>query len=295
MYIFWLYTNSNIMKKFNFYLLLSIALLAAICSIKPVFVSQPISVAKENSEAPKVEFKTPKASLIAIVIDDFGGYDRAGVNELLNSDIDITCAVIPFADNSEADYNKALENNKEVILHMPMEAHVNIPSNWYGSVYIHNNDTKETAINKLTECLNSMPEAKGFNIHIGSGVSQNKTLMKAIIEYAKEHNLYFLDSRTHIGTICEKVSNEENMIYLGRDEFLEPDHNKSYDSVKKHLLIGRDIALEKGHAIVIGHVGAHGGENTAKAIKDTINEIEDSGVDIVFLSDIYNKLNNSNK
>ena len=279
------------MKKFNLYLLLSIALLATICSIKPIFVSQPISIAKENSEAPKVEFKTPKASLIAIVIDDFGGYERAGVNELLNSDIDITCAVIPFADNSEADYNKALENNKEVILHMPMEAHVNLPQSWYGSVYIHNNDTKETAINKLSECLQTMPEAKGFNIHIGSGVSQNKELMQALYTFSIEKDLFFLDSRTIPETKCEEACFSANGIYLGRDIFLEPAHNKSHAGVTHQLNQAAELAVKQGYAIVIGHVGAEGGINTARAILDFEKNLDDS-IKIVPLSFIYSYVKN---
>ena len=241
--------------------------------------------------AKTIHANSEEKPMLAIVIDDFGGYDRSGVKSMLAIESPLTCAIMPNLEYSLEDMENAVKSGKEVILHMPMQSHVNLPSNWYGPIYIYNNDSPKDAISKLEKCLESIPEAKGFNIHIGSGVSQNNTLMKAIINYAKEHDLFFLDSRTHIGTICEKVSNEEHMVYLGRDEFLEPEHNKSYDNVKKHLLIGRDIALEKGYAIVIGHVGAHGGENTAKAIKDTIKEIEDSGVKIVFLSEIYNKLN----
>lgn len=243
--------------------------------------------------AKTIHSNSEEKPMLAIVIDDFGGFDRSGVKNMLAIDAPITCAIMPNLDFSIEDMENAKKSEKEVILHMPMQSHVNLPANWYGPVYIYNNDSPKSAVEKLELCLNSISEAKGFNIHIGSGVSQNKTLMKAIINYAKEHNLFFLDSRTHMGTICEEVANKENMVYLGRDEFLEPDHNKSYDGVKKHLLIARDKAIEKGYAIAIGHVGSHGGENTAKAIKDTIKEIEDSGVKVVFLSEIYNKLNDT--
>ena len=239
---------------------------------------------KENSN------KFVETPLLAIVIDDFGGYDRSGVKSMLSVDAPLTCAIMPNLDYSTEDMENAVKANKEVILHMPMQSHVNLPESWYGPVYIYNNDTPKEAIAKLENCLKSIPYAKGFNIHIGSGVSQNSILMKAIIDYAKANNLFFLDSRTHMGTICENVAAKEGFIYLGRDEFLEPDHNKSYDNVKKHLLIGRDLALEKGYAIVIGHVGAHGGENTVRAIKDSLKEIKDSGVEIVPLSKIYEKI-----
>ena len=286
MYNFKFVTNTKNMKKLFLFTLSMFIVIGFFISITSPFHESNIVFAKSD-----MKNKTP---MRAIVIDDFGSFDRSGVKTMLSIEAPITCAIMPNLEFSTEDMENAIKSKKEVILHMPMQSHVNLPANWYGPVYIYNNDTPLIATEKLEKCLKSIPEAKGFNIHIGSGVSQNETLMKAIIDYAKENNLYFLDSRTHMGTICEKVAKEENVVYLGRDEFLEPDHNKSYDGVKNHLLIGRDKALEKGYAIVIGHVGSHGGENTAKAIKDTIKEIEDSGVKIVSLSEIYNFLNAMN-
>lgn len=227
---------------------------------------------------------------LVIVIDDFGSFDRSGVKTMLSIEAPLTCAIMPNLDYSLEDMTNATQSGKEVILHMPMESHVPLPADWYGPVYIYNSDMPETAVSKLEKCLKTLPDAKGFNVHIGSGVSQNSTLMKAIIDYAKVHGLCFLDSRTHINTICEKVSAEESAIYLGRDEFLEPDHNKSYAGVKKHLENGIKTAKEKGYAIVIGHVGAHGGENTANAIKDMIETIKKEGVEIVPLSTLFSHL-----
>jgi len=211
---------------------------------------------------------------------------------MLSIEAPLTCAIMPNLDNSIDDMENAKRSNKEIILHMPMESHVILPSDWYGPVYIQNSDSPSDATKKLDECLKSLPEAIGFNIHIGSGVCQNKTLMKAILGFAKEHNLLFLDSRTHLNTICEEVAKEQNIIYMGRDEFLEPDHNKSYAGVKQHIQNGINTAKDKGYSIVIGHVGAHGGENTANAIKDMIKEIKDQGVQLVTLKELYNYLSN---
>ena len=58
---------------------------------------------------------------------------------------------------------------------------------------------------------------------------------------------------------------------------------------------GEQKAISNGTSIVIGHVGAEGGEQTAKAIKDTIPEIEKMGVKIVPLSEIYETKSNSTK
>lgn len=277
--------NSINMKKFILYFL-SIFAIFNICAVtKPIFVTQ--FLAQENDiQTPEVDSGAPKTSLLAIVIDDFGGYSRAGVDELLDSSIPITCAILPFSDNSQSDYDKAISNGKEVILHMPMQAHISLPENWYGSMYIKNNDTPQTAIDKLEKCLNSMPQVKGFNIHIGSGVSQNVELMQSIYDYAKEHNLFFLDSRTILADKCEEAAMLSDSIYIGRDIFLEPEHNRSYAGVINRLNECAQIAQEKGYAIAIGHVGPEGGLNTARAILDWSKKCEENKIKIVPLSEI---------
>ena len=226
-------------------------------------------------------------SKMSIVIDDFGSFDQSGVQELLKAKVPLTCAIIPKVDNSLSNAKQIAENNHEIILHMPMEAHVNLPVSWYGPIYIKNSDSPETATQKLNECLKDFPGVKGFNVHIGSGVTRNKTLMTAIYDFAKQHNLYFLDSRTIETKATEEASSATDSIYLGRDVFLEADKNKSYAGVCKRLIEGATIARDKGHSIVIGHVGAEGGINTAQAILDTIPEIQKMGVKIVPLSEIY--------
>lgn len=236
---------------------------------------------------------TSTTSKLAIVIDDFGSFDQSGVDKLLAADCTLTCAVIPFVDNTKNNIEKIKQYNHEVILHMPMQSHVPLPESWYGPTYISTSDNKATIEKKLTSCLSDIGNIKGFNIHIGSGVSRNKQLMTYIYEFAEKHNLYFLDSRTIVTHATEDACKETNSIYLGRDVFLEADKNKSYNGVKFRLSEATRIAKEKGYAIAIGHVGAEGGENTAQAIIDSLDEIKNQSVKIVPLSEIYQDLLNN--
>ncbi|MBQ8425773.1 MAG: divergent polysaccharide deacetylase family protein [Clostridia bacterium] len=227
---------------------------------------------------------------MAIVIDDFGSYDQSGVQTLLNCPCTLTCAVLPNVDYTEQNIKDFSDKGHEIILHMPMQSHVNLPLDWYGPVFISSYDTPEKVYNKLNSCLKQFDNIKGFNIHIGSGVSRNKDLMKVIYNFAKENNLYFLDSRTIMTNATENACKETDSIYLGRDVFLEADKNRSYQGVCYRLYEGAEIAKQKGYSIVIGHVGAEGGENTAKAILDTLPKIKEMGIEIVPLSEIYNDL-----
>ena len=171
-----------------------------------------------------------------------------------------------------------------------MQSHVTLPENWYGPTYISTHDNQQLVNEKINLCLKQFPEIKGFNMHIGSGTSRNKTTMTHIYNYAKSNNLYFLDSRTIETQSVTDAAKETNSTYLGRDEFLEADKNKSYSNVKHRLLETAKKAISQGTAIAIGHVGAEGGINTAKAILDTIQEIKKMGVKVVNLSEIYNQI-----
>ncbi len=221
---------------------------------------------------------------MSIVIDDFGSFDEAGVEKMLSIKAPLTCAVIPLTDNTNKHLDLLSKSHHETILHMPMQAHVHLPESWYGETYIAVGDSQETINQKFEKCLKDFPNIKGFNMHIGSGVGRSKQTMKNVYEIAKQKGLYFLDSRTIETTATKDAAKETQSIYLGRDEFLEADKNKSYANVKFRLLECAKKAIKTGSSIAIGHVGAEGGEQTANAILDTLPELEKMGVKIVPLS-----------
>lgn len=273
MYFIVIFAKTNNMKKILCYFLMILTGFLQYFSINCVFC-----------------LKTASAMFVprmAIVIDDFGSYDEAGVETMLSVSKPLTCAVIPLVGNTTKHLDKLSNTNHEIILHMPMQSHVSLPESWYGNTYITMGESQEMINEKINKCLADFPKIKGFNMHIGSGVSRNKDTMKKIYEYANQKDLYFLDSRTIETNAVIDASKETNSIYLGRDEFLEADKNKSYANVRFRLLEGAKKAIKQGSSIVIGHVGAEGGEQTAKAIVDTLPEIEKMGVEIVPLSTIY--------
>ena len=148
------------------FLILSIfVFLSALCFAPKAFKNDKLTNASSTNKTPKM----------AIIIDDFGSYDQSGVETLSKCTEKLTCAVIPNVDNSKNNAKQFAELGHEIILHMPMEAYVRFPESWYGPVYIKNTDSPETATKKLENCLKEFDGIKGFNIHIGSGVSQNQT------------------------------------------------------------------------------------------------------------------------
>lgn len=162
--------------------------------------------AGDGAETAKL-FKTP---VMAIIIDDFGGFDRSGVDEMLAIKAPLTCAVIPFVDYSKQDAERANQMGHEVIVHMPMESHVRLPKEWYGTTFIGNGDSCAEANAKLDAAFEELPMAEGANIHIGSGVCRNKELMTGIIGHLKDAGKFFVTvARTLKPSVKKRVRRAE--------------------------------------------------------------------------------------
>lgn len=216
---------------------------------------------------------------IAIVIDDFGN-NSEGTEEMLELPIKFTGAVMPFMPNSEEEAERLAAMGKEAILHQPMEAHTGKRS-WLGPVPILGNMSVEEVKNRFCQNADSI-KTSGFNNHMGSLITEDREKMRAIMECAKERNMYFLDSVTSSKSVAQSEAERAGIKYFKRDVFL--DSTQDIAKIKANILKTATIAEERGYAIAIGHVGAEGGEVTAKALRDTIDELK--GFKFVTLSEL---------
>lgn len=219
---------------------------------------------------------------LALVIDDFGNRSE-GTEAMINLGIPLTAAVMPFLPFSRADADLAHQAGLEVIMHIPMEPVRGKPS-WLGPNAITCDlDDKEVKA-RIMDGLNQLKWAVGMNNHMGSKAMQDKEIVKAIMEVARQENLYFLDSRTTRGTVAVETAEMLNYPYLARDEFL--DGCQSLSHIKKQLRKLGELALKNGYAIGIGHVGVEGGTVTARAIREMYPEFLKQGVCLVYVSQI---------
>jgi polysaccharide deacetylase 2 family uncharacterized protein YibQ len=225
--------------------------------------------------------KSPRGYL-ALVIDDFGNHGD-GTEEMINLGIPLTVAVMPFLPFSRTDADLAHEAGLEVIMHIPMEPICGKPS-WLGPRAITCNLASEEIETRLIDGLKQLKWAVGMNNHMGSRAMQDNRIVRTILELARQENLFFLDSRTTMAQVAQKTAESLNYPYLARDEFLDGCKNLSH--IKKQLQKLGGLALSKGYAIGIGHVGIEGGSVTAQAIRETYPELIKEGVCFVYVSQI---------
>ncbi len=225
-----------------------------------------------------------KSGRLAIVIDDFG-LQRKGVREMLSLDCKLTVAIMPFLEYTEDDAEDALENGKEIILHIPMQATTHDVPAHLGPRPVKISHTDTEIRTWLEDALQELPEAVGANIHMGTLSSTKESVMRPVLEGLKEHGLFFLDSKTSSKSICRKAAGEVGVQFYENEVFLEHERKtKAY--VKKRLKKAMKIAKEEGECIAIGHVGYEGGVITAEAIRELLPECKENHVELVFLSEL---------
>lgn len=219
---------------------------------------------------------------LAIIIDDFG-QSRAGVKEMMEINERLTFAVMPFLEFSEADAKNAHDKGYEVIVHLPME-----PSrgklSWLGPRPILADMKDEEVRQIVKDSFESVPYAVGANNHMGSRASSEENIMSGILDVIKEKSFYFVDSRTCDHPIGKKIADRKSVLCFDRDVFL--DGNRSKSQIKKQIQEAEKIALKKGKAVAIGHVGAEGGKVTAEAIKEMLQEFKNNGIKLSFVSEL---------
>jgi len=238
-------------------------------------------------DSSNIETSSHPKGYIVLIIDDFGNHGD-GTDEMLNLDIPITAAVMPFLSHSKSDAKAAYDADLEVILHLPMEPNFG-KKEWLGERGITcdlDNDKIKTII---YDGLEEIKYAVGINNHMGSKATQDRRIMQDILEVAKERNLFFVDSKTSPASIASEIANQLNVSCLTRDVFL--DGTKDIEHIKKQMLKLGDIALKKGYAVGIGHVGIEGGKPTAKAIESVYPALIEKGIHFVTATKLIEILN----
>ncbi len=230
----------------------------------------------KNYKFPKVKIVRGHGK-IAFIIDDCG-YSYNEAENLAKINIPLTFSVIPYLTASKAVISLAHSNGKQVMLHLPMEAIGNCSAE---KITIKATMTDKQIQQLIMNAIAATPELVGINNHQGSKATQSKRVMKIVMKTVKQYGkLFFIDSKTVPNSVVCNVATEcgvptsENGIFL--------DNSTNVEKIKTMIRKAINMAQEYGCIIAIGHARPH----TVQAFKEMLNEIEESGIQVVFASDL---------
>jgi len=234
-------------------------------------------VAPKDETAPPVKDEAAAPIPLYVVIDDVGN-NLSQLDAFLETDLPLTFAVLPQRGFSRVSVERIRAAGQEAILHLPMEA---LGGSDPGAGAILTGLDKTEIEKRLTANLASVPGVIGVNNHMGSKATADLQTMDTVMRYLKGQDLFFLDSRTTARTVGKTIADKYQLSFAERHVFLDNEPNRDY--IRQAVEEGMDIARQRGHAVLIGHVMV---TEVAEVLEEMYPFVRDEGFDLHHLSDL---------
>lgn len=193
----------------------------------------------------------PQPALI-IVIDDMG-QKMEDAGRLAALPYPIALAVWPHARYRRDTVRLAREMGLDILAHVPMEA---LPDKGGkppapGPNALRTDMDDEALSRMLHHSLALLPEAIGFNNHMGSALTSNDAACRAIARGEAGRGYFILDSMTHPQSRLFARCRQMGIVSAARSVFL--DNSRRIPSILANLSLAARKARQYGAAIAIGH------------------------------------------
>jgi polysaccharide deacetylase 2 family uncharacterized protein YibQ len=230
---------------------------------------------------PKRRGQSPRKHLsgtLAIIVDDMGS-SLQEARELLAINIPLTFSLIPGLPKVKGVAELAASARQEVMVHLPME-----PQGYPERRLEANGLLVAHSENEITErtvaLLNSVPQAKGANNHMGSRFSEHEEKMLPVLKVLQGRGLFFIDSMTTPRSKGAAIAESLGMRFAARNVFL--DNEQDVSAIKKQLYAAAEMARKKGGVIAICHPHTA----TIVSLKETLPELQRAGITFVTVGEL---------
>jgi len=214
---------------------------------------------------------------VAFIIDDLG-YETEVAKKIMELEFPIALSILPFLQYSEFIAEEGKKNNKEIMLHLPMEPNNSDADPGPGAIksYMSEEEIRQA----VRDCILNFPYIIGVNNHMGSKITENREIMEIVLEEIKGYNLFFIDSITTKDSIAYEVAQEMEIKSAVRSVFLDNENDMEY--IKGQMLEVQETALREEEVIAIGHSRI----NTFYVLKRMVPELIKAGIEIVPVSEL---------
>lgn len=219
-----------------------------------------------------------QAANIALIIDDIGNKRQDAQAFALPSEV--TFSILPHKPLSKTFSLRAEQQQREVMLHIPMES---LTGRALGPGGITSDMYPETIKQSLIDALLTVPNAMGVSNHMGSKLTQLTLPMSVTMEFLQQRGLYFVDSRTTRFSKAEYIAKQKGVLSTKRNVFL--DHVVSRKHIDKQFQRLLRLAKKYGQAVGI----AHPYPQSMQYLRENLPQLAGQGIRLVPLSDLLHE------
>ena len=230
----------------------------------------------------KSKISNRKKTQLAIVVDDFGAQNDKLLDDFCKLDPNISFAILPDQKFSKLVMNKAVKADHETLIHIPMEP-VSYPKNNPGShaIYVHLSD-KEIR-RRMERFIKQFPLCVGANNHMGSLATTDENVMRNVLTVLKQHNLYFVDSRTSQSSVAYKMAKKMMIPTIENHLFLDTPFI-SEKTLKRKIQQLKVISKNNNKILVITHCATR---ERYEFLKNFLQQIEELDLELVPVSKLF--------
>jgi uncharacterized protein len=243
------------------------------------FATHTIHIHSSTSSAAREPTASPETQgpRLAIILDDLGN-DRAAADAIFALPYPLTISVLPDQPHSADIAQEAHRRGYEVMLHLPMES---IGGGHPETRELRPGMPAKEVSTLVNQFLQAVPGAAGVNNHQGSQSTADAPLMEELMPVLREHQLFYVDSRTTVATVAYDAAHRSGVRAAFRNvPFL--DDVEEVAAVREQLRIALRGARDKGEAVAIGHPHSE----TLAALREVLPQAKSEGVRLVFASDL---------
>ncbi|WNC68441.1 divergent polysaccharide deacetylase family protein [Thalassotalea nanhaiensis] len=212
---------------------------------------------------------------IAIVIDDIGY--RSTDKTALQLPKQVTFSVLPHTPFGRELAVQGNQQQREILLHVPMESINNL---LLGPGALTSNMDEANVKKTLAASIADIPHVIGINNHMGSLLTQKSAPMSWTMQFLKENDLFFLDSRTSKYSQAEYIAQRIGVPSLHRHIFLDNKVDERYIEQQFNKLIRS--SKKNGAVVAI----AHPHPATVRVLKKMIPTLAERNIELVTISQL---------
>ncbi|GAA5187167.1 divergent polysaccharide deacetylase family protein [Ferrimonas gelatinilytica] len=210
---------------------------------------------------------------MALILDDIGARHRdAAVFELPQA---ITLAFLPYTPYGHTLAQRAREEQREVMLHLPMRP---LGDKAPGPWAIEPQMAQQEVIERVQRALAAIPFTSGVNNHMGSAVTGDAEMMGWVMAELARQGKFFIDSRTTADSQAYAAAQKLGLPSLQRDVFLDPLPDLTI--LQKQWRLAIKQAKQRGQVVVI----AHPYPETLAFLPAALAQLEQEGIRLVPVS-----------
>lgn len=221
-------------------------------------------------------------TLLAIVVDDFGIRNNKLLDDFCSLNSNVTFAILPDQKYSKHVMNKAAETGHETMIHIPMEP-ISYPRDNPGANAIYVHLSKNEIKRRMENYIKQFPLCVGANNHMGSFATTDESVMRSVLQVLKDHNLYFVDSRTSQSSIAYDVA-KKMMIPTCENQFFLDTPRITEKTLANKIRQLKYLAKDREKILVITHCAT---QDRYDFLKEFIREIEKLDFELVPVSELF--------